>query len=105
MIHVLFDETDTLKDTNEAEYSLTQRLYRRHGDSQSNEMVSWRVAQKYYFDPSFGGALISGQRNVFQALNSITPFAFAEPSPLPAGCERLARHARRPVRCGITHRL
>ena len=28
-------------------------------------------------DPTFGGALVTGQRNVFQALDSITPFAFA----------------------------
>jgi LPS-assembly protein len=33
--------------------------------------------QKHYFDPTFGGAIVDGQRNVLQALNSITPFAFA----------------------------
>jgi len=60
------------------EYSLTQRLYRRAGQGQASEIFSWRIAQKYYFDPTFGGALLSGQRNVFQALNSITPFAFAD---------------------------
>jgi LPS-assembly protein len=33
--------------------------------------------QKHYFDPTFGGAIVDGQRNVLQALDSITPFAFA----------------------------
>ncbi len=33
--------------------------------------------QKHYFDPTFGGAIVNGQRNVFQALDSISPFAFA----------------------------
>ena len=33
--------------------------------------------QKHFFDPTFGGAAVAGERNVFQALNSITPFAFA----------------------------
>jgi len=75
---IRFDESDTLTDTNEFEYSITQRLYRRTGEGQVDELVTWRVAQKYYFDPSFGGALVAGQRNVFQALNSITPFAFAD---------------------------
>lgn len=75
---IRFDETDTLTDTNEVEYSLTQRLYRRAGKGPLNEALLWRVAQKYYFDPTFGGALVPGQRNVFQALNSITPFAFAD---------------------------
>jgi LPS-assembly protein len=72
-----FDEKDTLTDTNEVEYSLTQRLYRRT-DAGTDEVVSWRVAQKYYFDPTFGGALVPGQRNVFQAVDSLSPFAFAD---------------------------
>lgn len=73
-----FDENDTVTDTNEFEYSVTQRLYRHRGDGNAEELVSWRVANKYYFDPTFGGALVAGRRNVFQALNSITPFAFAD---------------------------
>jgi len=73
-----FDENDTLTDTNEVEYSITQRLFHRVGTKQSDELVSWKVVQKYYFDPTFGGALVPGQRNVFQALDSLTPFAFAD---------------------------
>ena len=74
-----FDENDTLTDTNEVEYSVTQRLYRRAStDGGAEELVSWRVAQKYFFDPTFGGALVPGQRNVFQALDALTPFAFAD---------------------------
>ncbi len=73
-----FDENDTLTDTDELEYSITQRLYRRTAEGGAQEVVSWRVAQKYFFDPTFGGALHPGQRNVFQALDSLTPFAFAD---------------------------
>jgi LPS-assembly protein len=75
---IRFDENDTLTNTNEIEYGLAQRLYRKTGDGQAEEFLSWRVAQKHYFDPTFGGAIVPGQRNVFQALNSITPFAFAD---------------------------
>lgn len=75
---IRFDENDTLTNTNEVEYGITQRLYRRTRDDQANELISWRVAQKYYFDPTFGGALVRGQRNVFQALDSITGYAFAD---------------------------
>jgi LPS-assembly protein len=72
-----FDENDTLTDTNEVEYSLTQRLF--HGTpSGTDEIVSLRLAQKYYIDPTFGGALVPGQRNVFQAVDSLSPFAFAD---------------------------
>ncbi|MBI3405563.1 MAG: LPS-assembly protein LptD [Acidobacteria bacterium] len=73
-----FDESDTLTDTNEIEYGIQQRLYRKSSDGTIEEIVSWRVAQKHYFDPTFGGAIVPGQRNVFQALDSITPFAFAD---------------------------
>ncbi|HEV8384426.1 MAG TPA: LPS assembly protein LptD [Candidatus Acidoferrales bacterium] len=73
-----FDETDTLTDTNELEYGITQRFFRREAAGGGDEVVSWRVAQKYYFDPTFNGAIVPGQRNVFQALNSITPYAFAD---------------------------
>src|SRR3989449_5508778 len=52
-------------------------LYRRAGEGPAQELLTWRVAQKYYFDPTFGGAIVRGQRNVFQALDSVTPFAFA----------------------------
>ena len=73
---VRFDEDETLADTNDVEYGITQGLYRRGGDGDEREIVSWRLAQQYYFDPTFGGAFAAGQRNVFQALDSLTPFAF-----------------------------
>ncbi|MGH9680930.1 MAG: LPS-assembly protein LptD [Candidatus Acidiferrales bacterium] len=75
---ILFDDDETLTDTNEFMYSITQRLFHRSGDGQADELASWTVAQKYYFDPTFNGALVPGTRNVFQALDDITPFAFAD---------------------------
>ena len=73
-----FDEDETLTDTSEVEYSLTQRLFRKQGDGDAQDLVTWRVSQKYFFDPTFGGALVPGQRNVFQTLDALTPFAFAD---------------------------
>ena len=75
---VLFDEDETLTDTNDFVYSITQRLFHRSGDAQANDLATWRLSQAYYIDPTFGGALTPGTRNVFQALDSITPFAFAD---------------------------
>ena len=74
---IRFDSDATLTDTSEVEYGFTQRLYRKEGDDQPQELITWRIAQKHYFDPTFGGAIVNGQRNVFQALDSISPFAFA----------------------------
>jgi LPS-assembly protein len=75
---IRFDEDETLTDTNEVEYGLTQRLYRRTAGGDAEELVTWRIAQKYFFDPNFGGALVPGERNVFQTLDDLTPFAFAD---------------------------
>jgi LPS-assembly protein len=75
---VRFDEDETLTDTNQIEYGITQRLYRRKKNGNAEEFISWRLAQIHFFNPSFGGALIAGQRNVFQATDELTPFAFAD---------------------------
>src|SRR5262249_26537709 len=64
---VRFDQTDILTETNEVEYSLTNTLLVRKdapgdpgGEPQARELVSLRLSQKYYFDPTFGGALRVG---------------------------------------------
>jgi LPS-assembly protein len=74
---IRFDSNATLTDTNQFEYGITQHLYVKTGDGQPVDFLSWRLVQDHYFDPTFGGALVPGQRNVFQALDQITPFAFA----------------------------
>jgi LPS-assembly protein len=74
---IRFDADSTLANTNEVEYGLTQRLYRKTGDAQPQELISWRLVQKHYFDTTFGGAIVPGQRNVIEPLYSVTPFAFA----------------------------
>lgn len=75
---IRFDEDDTITDTSELESGLTQRFFRKTADGLAAEFLTWRLAEKYYFDPAFGGALVPGQRSVFAALDAITPFAFAD---------------------------
>jgi LPS-assembly protein len=75
---IRFDQRDTLTNTHEVEYSFTQRLFRKPAQGSAEQFVIWRVAQKHYLDPTFGGALIPGQRNVFASLSSVTAFAFAD---------------------------
>jgi LPS-assembly protein len=41
------------------------------------EIATWELAQKYYLDPTFGGALVAGQRNVFASTVDLTGIAFA----------------------------
>jgi LPS-assembly protein len=40
------------------------------------EVLSWEVAQKYFFDPTFGHALVSGARNVFTSTADFTGINF-----------------------------
>ncbi len=82
---VLYDDTDILAETNEVEYSLTNTLLTRKDTSddsnntpQAQTLVSWRLTQKYYFDPTFGGQLVPGQRFVFAPTIDLTGFAFAQ---------------------------
>src|SRR5438094_9354617 len=36
------------------------------------------MAQKYFFDPTFGDAIVPGRRNVFAPLLDVSGFAFAD---------------------------
>ena len=75
---IRFDADSTLTDTNEISYGITQRLWVKEGEDQPQELISWSLTQKHFFDPTFGGALVPGVRNVFQTLDEISPFAFAD---------------------------
>ncbi|KAA6457495.1 LPS-assembly protein LptD [Acidobacteria bacterium AB60] len=89
---LLVDTSDIATDTNEVGFSLTQRFYARppankpcpeaEGEEatqdcgHSREWASWQIAQKYYLDSKFGGALLPGRRNVFDSTLDLTGIAF-----------------------------
>lgn len=85
----LIDEYDAVVSTNEVEYGITNRFFtRRTGpdgqSTQAYELLDITLAQKYFFDPTFGGALsdcgagaLPGcQRQQFYPLNTLSGFAF-----------------------------
>jgi LPS-assembly protein len=43
---------------------------------QAYEFLSIKVAQKYFFDRFFGGALVEGRRNQFYPINTLSGFTF-----------------------------
>jgi LPS-assembly protein len=90
---LLVDTSDIATDTDEVGYSLTQRFYLRplHQTSCSEteaetspggcptsvrEWASWQVAQEFFLDSHFGGALITGRRNVFDSTLDLSGVAF-----------------------------
>jgi LPS-assembly protein len=42
----------------------------------SREWISWRVSQKYFFDPTFGGAVTSGPRSILDTTLSFSGISF-----------------------------
>jgi LPS-assembly protein len=100
-----FDPTDLASDTNEVEYSVTQRFYfkRLHASStcsnavdpqpingrvylpvdyrdctssDTTESITWTLAQKRFFDRGFGGALFDDRRNVLATTLDLTGISF-----------------------------
>jgi len=100
---IRFDFRDILSNTNEVEFGLLQRLFAKRerpecdqettgtasaGGAQAiaaaascapagaDEFVSWEVKMKYFADPTFGGAVVNGTRNVLTTTASFTGIAF-----------------------------
>jgi LPS-assembly protein len=103
---IRFDSRDILSDTNELEYGVVNRIFTRRSSSEKcgnpdlivqdepsatgdptsgnttscgvgpRELLTWEVVQKYFFNETFGGALVPGQRNVFTTTAELTGIAF-----------------------------
>ncbi len=90
-----FDLTDTLTDTNQLEYGVTQHLFLRNlhpkpckGDEALGpretcgggtvDWLTWTLAQQHYYNPNFGGAAVPGQRNVLASTLDLTGVAFLQ---------------------------
>jgi len=69
------DEVDILNSTSEGEFALINRIFVKRGDK-IEEVLTWQVWQRRYFDPTFGGAVVAGQRNVFASTIGLTGYAF-----------------------------
>lgn len=72
---IRFDETDLLANSNTLTLSMTNRVYAKRGQS-VQEIFTWELSQQRYFNETFGGALIDGQRNIFDTTADVTPYAF-----------------------------
>ncbi len=75
---IRFDQTDLLSNTNEVRFSLANRFFVKGADGAVNEVVSWELSQARYFDPTFGGAVVPGHRNIVESESDLTGFAFLD---------------------------
>lgn len=61
-----------------------------HAGPQVREVITWELAQKYFLDPTFGGALVTGRANVFSGTVDLTGIPFlSEPRHLSPLISRL----------------
>jgi len=76
---IRYDEKDVVANTNEIEYSVYNRFF-FGGKTGAHELLSIKLSQKYFFEPSFGGAVTSGSINQFFPLNTLSgiPYLVSE---------------------------
>ena len=94
---IRFDYVDAIADTNEFEFGITNRFFTRRStenvsdvrvkeaedpnrpllSSQPYEALTITLRGKYFFDPFFGGALLTNRRNQFYPLNTLSGFVYA----------------------------
>ncbi len=75
--YIRFDETELLSNTEEIDYSLSNRVYVKQSGV-VRELLSWQLWQKRYLDPTFGGAIDPGVRNTLLTQTAMTGFAFLD---------------------------
>ncbi|HUA86982.1 MAG TPA: LPS assembly protein LptD [Bryobacteraceae bacterium] len=75
---IRFDSTDIFANTNQVEFSLTNRLLAKDKNGTITDFLTWQVRWDRYFDPTFGGAVIPGQRNVIWPEIDLTGFDFLD---------------------------
>jgi len=91
---IRFDYLDAIADTNEIEYGIANRFFTRRStetvgkkaaqvarekkslSTQPYEALSITIRGKYFFDPSFGGALVPGRRNQFDPIDTLSAFTY-----------------------------
>jgi LPS-assembly protein len=93
---IRFDYIDAIADTNEIEFGIANRFFTRRStenvsdgrvnatdgenkpslSTQPYEALTITLRGKYFFDPFFGGALVTNRRNQFYPLNTLSGFVY-----------------------------
>ncbi len=75
---IRFDETELVSDTRELTVGVTNRLYSKDAAGNVNEVFSWDLQQRRYFDPTFGGVVMNNTRNVLLSTVGLSTYAFLD---------------------------
>jgi LPS-assembly protein len=77
---IRFDEHDAVAGSNGFEFALVNRFFTSREASsgeatQPHELLTVKLSQQYFFDPTFAGALVPGQRNQFYPMTLLSGFS------------------------------
>ena len=86
---IRFDENDLFTDTNQVEFSLTNRLLVKDKAGTVTDFLTWQILYDRYFNPTFGGAVLPCQaatattattclRNVIASSIDLDGYAFLD---------------------------
>lgn len=73
---VRYDQVDLLSDTNQVEFSLSNRLMAKDVNGTVTDLLSWQLYYDRYFNPTFGGAVVPGQPNLVDSVADLTGYTF-----------------------------
>ena len=75
---ILFDEGDLVANTTQVSATIVNRIWTKSASGEIRDWLNWELGQEHYFDPSFGGAVVTGARNVVQSTSDFGAYSFLE---------------------------
>jgi LPS-assembly protein len=75
---ILFDEGDLVANTTQVSASIVNRIWTKNAGGEVQDWLNWEIAQQKYFDPSFGGAVVTGARNIVYSTSDFGAYSFVE---------------------------
>ncbi len=75
---ILFDEGDLVANTTQVSATIVNRIWTKSASGEVRDWLNWEIGQEKYFDPSFGGAVITGTRNIVLSTSDLGAYSFLE---------------------------
>lgn len=75
---ILFDEGDLVANTTQVSATIVNRIWTKSATGEVHDWLTWELGQEKYFDPSFGGAIVTGTRNVVLSTSEYGAYGFLE---------------------------
>ncbi|MDR3717838.1 MAG: LPS assembly protein LptD [Bryobacteraceae bacterium] len=75
---ILFDEGDLVANTTQVSAMIVNRIWTKSASGEVRDWLNWEIGQEKYFDPTFGGAIITGTRNIVESTSDFGAYSFLE---------------------------